>query len=216
MAGKSLLLDIDGVLIRDKLLLNHIKENCVEYVRAKLPDCKNPRETNRALYLSHGHTAIGLNEVFKVDTSDFNEKVYDKNLMSHLAEIIYGTEFQQEAAEIHKLTKNDWRVTLFTNAPTEWATPVARAIGDDVFVASCSYKPKAPSYNNFGKQFTHIFVDDSLKNLSTARWLPNWHCVYYNEDIKEDKLWCPTIQSIWELCLYVNSVDQWILDNHEN
>jgi FMN phosphatase YigB (HAD superfamily) len=221
MAFKSLILDIDGVLIRDKLLLEHVKDNCVAYVHSKLPECKNPRDTNRLLYLSHGHTARGLSSAFEIDTRDFNAKVYDKRLLDHLAEIIYGTEFQQEAKEIHDLARNDWIVTLFTNAPSEWAVPIARAISDEVFVACAGsdvttspIKPEVGAYINFPKHHTHIYVDDSLKNVGTARWLPNWHPVYFNDGPKEERLWCPQISSIWELSMYVNSVDQWISDNH--
>jgi FMN phosphatase YigB (HAD superfamily) len=221
MAFKSLLLDIDGVLIRDKLLLEHVKENCAEYVRSKLPESKNPRETNRLLYLSHGHTARGLTSAFGIDTSDFNTKVYDESLMDHLAEVIYGSEFQQEAKDIHELIRNDWNVNLFTNAPVEWAAPIARAIGDEVFISCAAsdvtkspIKPEAGAYTHFAKHHTHIYVDDSLKNIGTARWLPNWHPVYFNEGPKEERLWCPQIGSIWELCMYINSVDKWIDDNH--
>jgi FMN phosphatase YigB (HAD superfamily) len=218
MAYKSLLLDVDGVLVRDKLLLSHVKENCVNYVASKLPESKNPRETNRQLYLSHGHTARGLNMVFKIDTSDFNEKVYDKRLMDHLTEVIYGTEFQEEAKEIHELTQNGWKVTLFTNSPIEWAGQVARAIGDDIFVACPGdfMKPEVPMYTQFPNHHMHIYVDDSMKNLGTARWLPNWQCVYFNEGEKEPRLWCPQVDNMWELLLYINSVDQWIEDNHLN
>ena len=56
---KTLLLDIDGVVIRDKPLLDHVKNNCVAYVKEKLPKCKDPQETNRVLYLANGHTARG-------------------------------------------------------------------------------------------------------------------------------------------------------------
>lgn len=218
-AFKSLLLDIDGVLLRSPLLMEHVKENCVRYVAAKLPDCKNPRETNRLLYLSHGHTARGLDMAFQVDTRDFNEKVYDKRLMEHLAEVIYGTEFQQEAKEIHELTEKEWKVTLFTNSPVEWAVPIAHAISDNVYIDCAGHdisktplKPEATRYVKYSKHMTHLFVDDSLKNLGTSRWLPNWHPVYFNEGPKEDRLWCPQISSIWELVTYVNSVDQWIRD----
>jgi FMN phosphatase YigB (HAD superfamily) len=216
MAYKSLLLDVDGVLVRDKLLLNHVKDNCVKYVASKLPEAKNPRDVNRVLHLSHGHTARGLNMVFKIDTSDFNEKVYDKNLLDHLSEVIYGTEFQQEAKEIHDLSQNGWKVTLFTNSPIEWAGRVARAIGDDVFVTCPEnfMKPEVPMYTQFPNHNTHIYVDDSMKNLGTARWLSNWKCVYFNEGDKEQRMWCPQVGSMWELLLYINSVDQWILDNH--
>ena len=216
---KSLLLDIDGVVVRDRLLMEHLKDNCVRYVAAKLPQCKDPRETNRVLYLGHGHTARGLATAFQVDTSDFNEKVYDKRLMEHLAEVIYGTEFQQEAKEIHELTEKGWKVSLFTNSPVEWAVPIGRAISDNVFIDCAGHnisktplKPEAERYTQFPKHMTHIYVDDSLKNLGTARWVPNWHSVYFNEGPKEDRLWCPQITSIWELLLYVNSVDQWIQD----
>jgi len=216
---KSLLLDIDGVVVRDRLLMEHLKDNCVRYVAAKLPRCNNPRETNRVLYLGHGHTARGLSAAFQVDTSDFNEKVYDRPLMDHLAEVIYGTEFQQEAKEIHELTEKDWKVTLFTNSPVEWAVPIGRAISDNVFIDCVGHdvsksfmKPEAIRYTQFPTHMTHIYVDDSLKNLGTARFLPNWHSVYFNEGPKEDRLWCPQISSIWELLLYINSVDQWIQD----
>jgi hypothetical protein len=221
MVFKSLLLDVDGVLIRDKLLLEHVKDNCVAYVRSKLPEAKNPIETNRLLYLSHGHTARGLSSAFGIDTRDFNAKVYDKRLLEHLGEVIYGSEFQQEAKEIHELVQNDWMVNLFTNAPNEWAVPIARAIGDEVFIScpgsnvtTSPIKPEVGAYLNFPKHHTHIYVDDSLKNLGTARWLPNWHSVYFNEGTKEERLWCPQISTIWELCMYINSVDQWISDNH--
>jgi FMN phosphatase YigB (HAD superfamily) len=154
-----------------------------------------------------------------VDTSDFNEKVYDKRLMEHLADVIYGTEFQQEAKELHELTERDWKVTLFTNSPVEWAVPIGRAISDNVFidcvghdVSTSPLKPEAARYTQFPGHMMHVYVDDSLKNLGTSRWLPNWHPVYFNEGPREDRLWCPQITSIWELVLYINSVDQWIQD----
>jgi hypothetical protein len=218
-AFKSLLLDIDGVLVRDRLLMEHVKDNCVKYVSAKLPRCKDPRETNRLLYLGHGHTARGLATAFQVDTSDFNEKVYDRPLMDHLAEVIYGTEFQQDAKEIHELSEKGWKVTLFTNSPVEWAVPIAHAISHNVYVDCVGHdvsksfvKPESARYTQFPAHMTHIYVDDSLKNLGTARWMPNWHSVYFNEGPNEDRLWCPQISTIWELLLYVNSVDKWIQD----
>jgi len=222
MACKSLVLDIDGVLIRDRLLLAHVQDNCVQYVRSKLPEAKEPHKVNSVLYLAHGHTARGLSRSFGIDTRDFNAKVYDRKLIDHLSEVIYGTEFQKEAAEIHDLARQGWKVTLFTNSPAEWAIPISRAISDEIYIDCCghdatstSFKPDAERYSNFEKHYTHLFIDDSLKNLGTARWLPNWHPVHFNEGPKDPRLWCPTIGSIWELCLYVNSVDQWIKDNHD-
>lgn len=222
MACKSLLLDIDGVLIRDQGLLKHVKDNCVQYVRNKLPDCKDPKQVNHILYLSYGHTARGLAQAFQIDTRDFNEKVYDKRLLDHLAEVLYGTEFQQEAKQVHELCDAGWKLTLFTNSPIEWARPVSEAIGGTIFI-SCPgpdltlspLKPEASAFLNFPKHHTHLYVDDSLKNLGTARWLPNWKPIHFTDGPKDPRMWCPTVQSIWEMCLYVNSVDQWMNDNHE-
>lgn len=222
MACKSLLLDIDGCLVRDRLLLHHVKDNCVQYVRSKLPDCKDPKQVNHILYLSYGHTARGLTQAFQIDTRDFNEKVYDKKLIDHLSEVIYGTEFQQEAKKVCELMDAGWKLTLFTNSPIEWARPVAEAIGDDRVFISCpgsdvnqsALKPEASAYTKFEKHHTHLYVDDSLKNLGTARWLPNWHPIHFTEGPKDPHAWCPNVQSMWELCLYVNSVDQWMKDNH--
>ena len=175
---KSLLLDIDGVIVRDRLLMEHVKDNCVRYVAAKLPHCKNPHETNRVLHLGYGHTARGLANAFQMDTSDFNEKVYDKRVLDHLAEVIYGTEFQLEAKEISEFTKKGWNVTLFTNAPSVWGGRVARAISDQVHlrcpgdnIMESPLKPEARAYMDFSKVQSHVFVDDCMKNLVTAKFL---------------------------------------------
>lgn len=215
----SLVLDIDGVLLRDRALLAHVKSNCVRYVAAKLPECKDPVKTNALLFATAGHTARGLQNSFGIDTSDFNEKVYDRPLLEHLAEVIYGSEFQAEAKEIHDvMTGQDWKLTLFTNSPIQWAGPVARAISDEVFVVcpgsdivSSPIKPEARAYTDFAKHHTHIYIDDSLANLTTARWLPNWHPVYFNEGPHDPTVDLPTIGSIWEVGLMVSSIRHFIL-----
>ena len=218
MSIKNLILDIDGVVLRSPLLLAHVQDNCVKYVASKLPEAKNPRDVNRVLYMTHGHTARGLSKAFQIDTSDFNEKVYDKRVLDHLAEVIYGTEFQQEAKEISEFTKKGWNVTLFTNAPAIWGGRVARAISDQVYLRcpgdnlmTSHIKPEARAYADFSRVQTHVFVDDSLKNLSTARWLHNWHPIHFGD---ESNTWCPTIGSIWELCMFLDTAD-FLMDRHE-
>jgi hypothetical protein len=207
--AKSLLLDIDGVIVRDPLLLQHVKNNCVEYVRTKLPECKDPIRTNEHLYLAHGHTARGLQMTFNTDTSDFHEKVYDKRLMDHLTEVIYGTDFQREAEIIHDFTRKGWDVSLFTNAPEQWATPIALAIGDTIGI-KCAGPDASTSHfktdSSFYKGFPgnpHFYVDDSLKNLGAARFLPNWRAIHFTEGPKERRSWCPQIGSIQELALFL-------------
>lgn len=199
----SLVLDIDGVLIRNRHLLNHVKKNCIRYVQTKLPATNHPARLNKILYSTNGHTARGLRNLFGIDTSDFNSFVYDRELQTHLWNILGSPEFQGDVERIHSFTKKGWRVTLFTNAPIEWAGPVARAIGDDVFVTcpgnnleTSDLKPEAAAYKTFQRDIQHVFVDDSLANLNTVRWLSNWHPIYFGKNPED---WCPTIQSIKEL-----------------
>ena len=204
--SRSLLLDIDGVIVRDRHLLAHVQDNCTSYVRHKIPECKEPVFLNKSLYLAHGHTGQGLAITCGQDTHDFNSFVYDKKLLDHLTDVIHGSEFQEDAKEIHEWTKN-WKVTLFTNSPAEWAIPVARAIGDNIkVVCGDPYSPLKPhlnAYRRFSTRENHVFVDDSLKNLGTARWLNNWKPVYFGE--KDPATFCPTVGSIWEMGLYLNS-----------
>ena len=117
MSLPCLLLDVDGVIIRDRLLMNHVKHNATRYVKNKLPDCKDPVLLNKHLYLAYGHTAVGLNKQFGIDVSDFNTCVYDKSLMTHLAEVLETPTFQDDAEIINDLILNGWNVTLFSNSP---------------------------------------------------------------------------------------------------
>jgi hypothetical protein len=212
MAFKSLVLDVDGVIIRDKHLLEHVKHNCVRYVEKKLPRCKDPVRMNRVLVESAGHTARGLQRHHGIDVKDFNREVYNVPLRSHLWEVLSSTEFQQDAKEIHSLISRGWYVTLFSNSPIEWTGQVAHAISDEVYVVcpgsniiESPLKPEMPAYAGFAKHHTHIFVDDTLNNLETARWLPNWHPILFSDKDKSD--WCPTIGTLWELGIFTRTAD---------
>lgn len=196
-------LDIDGVLVRDKNLLQHVKRNCELYVAKKLPECKSPRHTNSLLYSRYGHTARGLERVFQVDTRDFNSKVYDKPLLNHLAEVLATPQFQKEAEMVHQLSAEGWKLSLFTNSPWVWAYRVALAIGDNVTIkcpgnpADSPLKPEVEAY--IFKDGLNIMVDDSLKNLDTARYLANWKTIHFTESPAHGAL-DTQVTSIAEMC----------------
>jgi hypothetical protein len=206
---KNLLLDIDGVLIRDRRLMSHVKSNCIKYVNNKLPCCKNPEATNHALYIATGHTGYGLSKILDVDTSDFEYKVYDKSLMEHLHEVISYPGFQYDCEQIHSLTRDGWNITLFTNAPPVWATPVALAIGDNVKIkcptANHQYKPQASAYSDFPHNQPKIFVDDSIKNLETIRWNKSWVPLHFGG---QEPSWCKSVQRIQDIYDYVKKYDE--------
>ena len=211
--SRSLILDVDGVLVRNPLLLQHVKYNIIEYVRAKLPEAKNPERVNAILYKTYGHTARGLEKAFRIDAKDFDAKVYDKKLIDHLWSVLTANEFQEEAKIINAIEKSGWSVQLFSNSPLEWSLPVMQVLGGDVSVVKDHRysKPNPRAYSNFSTKYNHLFVDDSVDNLRTANTLRNWVPIQYMEGAKTrgDFL---TIGSIWELGLMCETINKWGLD----
>lgn len=207
---KSLILDVDGVLVRDRLLLEHVKSNAVDYVRSKLPKAPEPARVNRVLYNRYGHTATGLNKAFGFDVSDFNEKVYDKRLIDHLWSVLSGSDFQEDAEIINDIAKSGWDVTLFSNSPLVWTLPVRAAISDQVKIEfeDDFHKPDIRAYMSFDNTKTHLFVDDKEINLRTINYMGNWVPVLYseNENNRHDYI---SVSSIWELSLLTNTINQY-------
>lgn len=202
----SLILDIDGVLVRDKALLSHVRHNCVRYVRQKMPEVKAPAQMNEILYQNFGHTGKGMRRAYKINTDDFNKSVYDKNLHAHLWSVLSGTEFQKDAEKIHSLIRDGWSVKLFSNSPLEWSLPVASAISDEVQVVynDRMLKPDLEAYTQFSDKIKHVFVDDNLRNLMPAWWLLNWHTIHFSD--KKEARTVATLSSIDELVMYLRYV----------
>lgn len=201
MASKSLVLDIEGVVLRDKDLLTHVQHNCIRYIQKKLPSCKDPARLNRIFLKSNVRTDRGLKNCFKIDVSDFNNEVYDVPLRSHLWEVLSSTDFQREATDIHNMITKGWSVTLLSDSPFAWAGQVAHAISDQVRVSD-------GKYGDFAKHHLHIYVDDSVDNVKTASQVPNWHPILFGDT---DPRWPgPTIGSIWELGLFLGTVDYFV------
>ena len=197
----KLLLDVDGVLVRNQELHQKVDDNVARYVAKKLPHSKQPALVARMLYRKYGHTAIGLQRAFGVDSRDFDDFVYDRKLIDSLWEHISGTEFQQEAEIISSLS--DWVPTiLFSNSPHQWTIPVASAISDTVRIARPFHlKPCRQAYRAFPTSSEYLFVDDRIDNLKAADRFDNWHPVLFSDR----KSRFPTVGSIWELGLMVNS-----------
>jgi FMN phosphatase YigB (HAD superfamily) len=210
-----LLLDVDGVLVRDRLLFAHVKRNAARYVESKLPRCDDPVAVNRALYLAHGHTARGLKKAFGIDASDYNDFVYDESLMAHLADVLDTEQFRLDAATVNSLTERGWPVTLFSNAPYQWVQPVARAINDQVKIrcpgpdtSVANFKPDRAFYKEFDSACeSYYYVDDSLKNLGAVRAMPNWRPIHFTEH-KDARLWCPQVSSLPDLSSTLASLRQ--------
>lgn len=214
MANKVLLLDIDGVLVRDRLLLEHVKHNVVEYVRTKLPEAKDPARVNSVLYKTYGHTAKGLEKSFRIDASDFDAKVYDKKLLDHLWSVLSSTEFQDDAKILNEIEKSGWNIQLFSNSPLVWSLPVMQVLGGNTSVIkSHQYlKPHLRAYTQFSTKWNYLFVDDSLINLHTAKLFPNWTPIHYTED-RPQQIDFPSVKSVWEISLMCGTISKFGADS---
>jgi hypothetical protein len=174
----TLLLDVDGVLIRDRVLLNHVKSNVIRYVSKKLPG-KNASRLNNQLYKEYGHTAIGLEKEYGIDTSDFNRVVYNSHVLEHLYDFLDSKEFEKDAMIVRDILNLGHDVQLFSNSPIVWSLPVALTI-DDRIQTGTYMKPKIESYLQFDQTRDYVFVDDKICNLMPVLFLENWKPVHFS------------------------------------
>lgn len=176
-----ILLDVDGVIVKDYALLDHMKNNVVRYVSKKLPGLKKPHNVNKLIYSKYGHTAIGLSAEFNVDTRDFDEFVYDKYLIAHLEDYLDSNEeFERDANTIRTICDSGMSVSFFSNSPLVWTEPIRLKIDERIHNNGEYRKPKLESYLRFGKEEHFVFVDDRIENLKPVLFLENWTPIYFS------------------------------------
>lgn len=181
---KTVLLDIDGVLIRDNILLNHVNNSVVRYVKTKIPKMHNSSKVNSVLYKTYGHTAIGLEKEYGVDTTDFNQKVYNIYVMDHLYNYLdTSKKFKTDATTIRHILDIGYNVELFSNSPLEWSNAVRNFI-DQRLKTGVYEKPKIETYLKFDSQRDYIFVDDKLDNRRPVLFFDNWTPIHFSENVE--------------------------------
>jgi hypothetical protein len=191
---KTLLLDVDGVIIRDRVLLDHVKNNAIRYVRTKIPDHHNAARLNSLLYKAYGHTAIGIEREYGIDAKDFDSNVYNPILLSHLTDFIENSEdFKNDSKIIQKILSMGFDVELFSNAPLTWTEPIKRSIDERIKNGVYS-KPELKTYVKFNPYKEYVFVDDKVCNLMPSLFFKNWTPVHFSEHVEFTSI--PTINSL--------------------
>jgi hypothetical protein len=198
--SKTLLLDIDGVLVRDQVLMDHIKFNIVRYVNKKLPGCGNPRKLNNLLYRAYGHTAVGLRKEYGLETHDFDSCVYTPQVIGHLEDYLDTPEFHMDADIIRNVLSLGWNVELFSNAPLVWSEPVKYSI-DPLRVRNSGVceKPKFETYMKFDPFRKYVFVDDKVCNLLPTLVFDNWKQIHFTTNKHEGGQFMTSVSSMDEL-----------------
>lgn len=213
MQRHALLLDVDGVIVQNRSLLNRVEKNAAKFVQKCIPKTnqEHPVVLNQRLYKQHGHTLLGLRAEFDVEAEidDFNKEVYTSDILADLKAHLTSSEFVTNTQGIdHTMATCAARkvpVYLFSNAPLTWCLPVAyrlRLSEYNVITANVDNKVMKPHAEMYDKAYEYIckesslfcpsaiFVDDSMTNLLAVRdkqlWTP-LHFAVYNQGVPNIK-----------------------------
>lgn len=188
-----LLLDFDGVVLRNHSIHKLVVERCNNFVH-KVVKCKDKEfatRLNKELYYNAGHTLYGLNKLgYKgVDEKDFEEYVYkDINYNDYLYNV--RETHKEDIESFNNLEdyckKNNIKMRFFSNAPDIWCYSICNKMGISEIPSTYSFmsclKPEPKSYAdvefNLGSD-VYVFVDDKLTNLLNTPY--NWKCVWMCE-----------------------------------
>jgi len=210
---KVLLLDMDGVVLHQPNIHSFVAMRVSAFVRRKLTPIipnisyEKAENINRALYMTYGHTLIGLNSVFNTNTSiaEFNSHVYDNVTMDYIPNFQDDSMMRKNANEVLQVLEQchfrEIPVYIFSNAPIRWNRTVLDMMGlpirtdyilgsdHPVFDKRGLLKPQAGLYHevshlmNYRHSSSHelVFVDDSLMNLRPCMGNGKWHPVLFNQ-----------------------------------
>jgi phosphoglycolate phosphatase-like HAD superfamily hydrolase len=124
--SKALLLDVDGVIIKNRRLLSNVATNITHYSAKKLHlSPKDAIRVNKLLYSEYGHSFRGLKKACGVTCSldNFNHEVYDTNIMSELLELRDDFQHSLHAQHLRELAvackTKGIPIYIFSNAPFE-------------------------------------------------------------------------------------------------
>lgn len=204
---KALLLDFDGVVLRNCKAHSTVSMKCQRFMANHIPHIRNPikcKELNAALYGVHGHTVLGLQSMgVKTTVPSFNSFVYDGFDYSVFKGI--GKTHRQDIDDLSKVfgycSDNGIRVLLFSNAPDVWCRTILRYMSSDLerAVETCSsvtesvLKPDPLCYTRveemLGPRYDHIyFVDDKLINLAPIFSNPKWTSLWLSESFQDETI----------------------------
>lgn len=194
----TLLLDFDGVMVRDPHLTAYQLRRSAKFVQKHtylpLSTCL---AINSKHYPKYGHTVLMLNDMFGKQTTleQYNEFVFSKAQISRLDRCLSQESFAHTANfkkvfEQCKANNIEWNV--FTNAHLNWALHFSHLTGlQEVVEEKVIYpkelsmlKPNPEVYASLSERFadkTIIFVDDSRINLEPVTLEDGWVPIHFSK-----------------------------------
>ena len=187
---KVVLIDFDGVILRNCSAYNVVVHRCEQYVNRHI-SIRNPvkiKEINNQLYETYGHTAIGLRKMgFDVTVEEFNRFVYGYIDKSYFRDV--RAENNAHIKDFANLRQHyidqGVQMFVFSNAPDVWCKtalvemdPQFSDIETLSSVMTSNLKPEEECYNVIEKAFSSDhdlwFIDDKLQNMVPVMNRPRW------------------------------------------
>ena len=215
------LVDFDGVILRNKRVLGAVKDRVDKYVAKvmRIDDPGRAEKVNQYLYRNYGHSLIGLRKVIDDDAGDleeFNKFVYDDiNIGRDDFYFAKGEVAKDWEPFLNRMECLGIEVHIFSNAPKEWCLnfidpkKVNGFVSDNLPRKSEYLKPGYQVYDvvstwYWGKQV--YFIDDKVQNLVKKH--PLWTNVLFDPKIDCDLVKLDS--NLW-VVKSLNSCNLWML-----
>lgn len=220
MQRKLVLIDFDGVVLKNKKSARFVKIQNKKYVAKKLDGVYNHKQVAEELYKHHGHTTFGLNWMgIQSSLHEYNRHIYD-NIPNELTMTKQETyDFEQF---MNTMNQADIDVKLFSNAPVKWIQHFIAydqslyAFSDHImrFRGSRMYnnliKPNQKIYDminiNYCQEYNDVFfIDDKFINF---KWKMNWNNIWMNEKHQKEQKYTEvnSLQQAAEIILHHGKV----------
>ena len=205
--SKSLLFDYDGVVIRNKQVLDRVSHASVLFCQRYLHESYSVvSNTNKKYFPKYGHTVTMLQEMFKVNTcmDEYNEFVYEKHMdYDSIPAMLDQSDLDNKddiVNCIESFQNQGISYGIYTNNCDAWVQRVNRVLGlDELFENDLVFsqdnlvhsKPDVRSYQEVEKKFMQstksqhiVFLDDNKTNLKAVVDNSNWTPIHVSSTSK--------------------------------
>lgn len=192
---KTVLLDYDGVVFKNKIATSYIKNKSIEFIMSKSKlNFEQASKLNEVIYPTKGHTCFAIDDK-KETLMDYNEFVFEKMDYNIINEFINNEDKQLYKNLIDIKNERDINFILYTNAPVMWCVHTSSAMGyriDELFSLNKMFtsdlghiKPMEESYNNIEKNIKERkihFIDDKMNNVMPIIGNDKWSGFVINDN----------------------------------
>lgn len=199
----NILLDFDGIILRNEKINKIIEEKSIDFVHKKLNKSHFKSERiNKFLYKTYGHTANGIanytSEKLEDIVLDYNDFVFDNINYQDLSSYLTKDDKVRIKMLSHRSKIYEHKYGLFTNAPLSWCVSLFNFLEEDLFnmidkdkVFTSDggvLKPNKLVYEKVENNLENKihFIDDSNINLLPIKNNNKWEThLVHSDDIKD-------------------------------